>query len=53
MLDFDRELEKFKPMMDIEHIEEQLENETLEDMIDVLKSFGNSLNDTHSSRKEG
>lgn len=53
MLDFDRELEKFKPMMNIDHIEEQLKQETLEDMIDILKSFGTSLNEAWQSRKEG
>lgn len=52
MLDFDRELDKFKPMMNINHIEEQLEQETLEDMIDILKSFGTSVNEVHQSRKE-
>ncbi len=45
MLDFDRELEKFKPMMSIDHIEEQLKQETLEDLVDILKSFGTSLNE--------
>lgn len=37
MIDFEKELEKFKPIMEIGHIEEQIENEEMKDLIDLIK----------------
>lgn len=54
MLDFEKELERFKPMLNINRIEEQLEKEPLEDVIDVFKSFQKDLSEEkYMMRKEG
>lgn len=37
MIQFDKELEKFKPILEIDHIEEHIGNEEIKDMIDLLK----------------
>lgn len=37
MLNFEEELKKFKPSLEVEHLEEALYEEDLSDMMDVLK----------------
>ena len=54
MLDFDKELEKFKPMLKTNQIEEEIARDTLEDMIDIFKSFQRDImHDKYNMRKEG
>jgi len=45
MIDFKKELEKFAPMFNVDHIEEMIDKEDMEDLIDVLKDL--------KSNKEG
>lgn len=37
MIQFEKELEKFKPVLEINHIEEHIANEEIKDIIDLLK----------------
>lgn len=37
MLNFEEELKKFKPSLEVEHLEEALYEEDLSDMMEVLK----------------
>lgn len=39
MIDFKKELEKFIPMLDVDHIEERIEQDDMKDLIDILKVF--------------
>lgn len=39
MLDFEKELEKFKPVLNIQHIEERIDQDGIKDMIDIVKTF--------------
>ena len=39
MLDFEKELEKFKPVLNIQHIEERIDQDGIKDMIDIVKAF--------------
>lgn len=53
MLDFNKELESFKPMQDVEYTQEELASEELEDIIDVFKSFQKDIKkEKHNRRKE-
>lgn len=42
MIDFMKELEKFKPILDVDHIEEKIDNDDMKDLIDILKDFNKS-----------
>lgn len=54
MLDFDKELEKFKPMLKTSQIEEEIASDTLEDIIDLFKDFQEGImQDKYKMRKEG
>ncbi len=54
MLDFDKELERFKPMIKVSQIEEQIASDPLEDMIDLFKSFKQDIDqEKYNMRKEG
>lgn len=54
MLDFDKELEKFKPMLKTSQIEEAIASDTLEDIIDLFKNFQQGMaQDKYKIRKEG
>lgn len=37
MLNFNEELEKYKPILEIDHLEEQIATEDLSDVIDLIK----------------
>lgn len=50
MLNFERELEKFKPILDIDHIEEYINQEEMVDFIDILKEFNISLDIKHRKK---
>lgn len=39
MLDFEKELEGFKPIAEIDDIEDEIANDDLEDMLDILKAI--------------
>lgn len=59
MLDFNKELERFKPLQDIESTQSidltqgELASEELEDIIDVLKCFQKDIKkEKHNMRKE-
>lgn len=44
MLDFKKELEKFKPINEIDDIEESIANDELQDIMDLLKEVGKNNN---------
>lgn len=39
MLNFEAELKKFKPIPNIDHIEEQIKMEDIRDIMDLIKTF--------------
>ncbi|MDF2614917.1 MAG: hypothetical protein K0S71_2703 [Clostridia bacterium] len=39
MIDFKKELEKFSPLLDVDHIEDRIGKDDIKDLIDVLKEF--------------
>ncbi|WP_171903731.1 hypothetical protein [Cellulosilyticum sp. I15G10I2] len=39
MIDFKKELEKFKPLLDVDHIEDRIEQDDMKDLIDILKAI--------------
>lgn len=39
MIDFDEELKKFKPSMEVKEAEDAINNKDLTDMIDILKEM--------------
>lgn len=39
MIDFDKELKKFKPSMEVKEAEDAINNKDLTDMIDILKEM--------------
>lgn len=39
MLDFKKELDKFKPLLDVERIEERIDKDDMKDLMDILKEF--------------
>ena len=38
MLDFEQELEKFNPLLEVNHIENKIATEDMRDIIDLIKS---------------
>lgn len=52
MINFDKELEKFKPILSVNHVEEQITKEDMADMIDVLKMLGQDIYNEVSVLKE-
>lgn len=39
MIDFKKELEKFSPLLDVDHIEDRIGKDDIKDLIDILKEF--------------
>ena len=39
MLDFEEELKKFSPCMDVENVEEAIQNQEISDVMDLLKEM--------------
>lgn len=37
MIQFEKELEKFRPILEVANIEENIENEEIKDIIDLIK----------------
>ena len=40
MIDFEEELKKFKPSLDVENVEEAIRNQDLTDIVDILRELG-------------
>lgn len=38
MIQFDKELEKFKPVLEVNQIEDHIANEEIKDLIDLIKA---------------
>ena len=49
MLDFKQEIQKYKPVMEVDDIENSIKSNEIEDMIDVLKQFSEK-NKTNNNR---
>ena len=45
MLDFNEEIKKFKPILEIEQIEEDLDLKAIEDIKDILKGIMKPIED--------
>ena len=39
MLDYDEELKKFSPCLDVENVEDVIQNQEITDIIDLLKAM--------------
>lgn len=50
MLDYDEELKKFKPSLDVENVEDAIKNQDLTDIVDLLREL--ELNQKNSSKTE-
>lgn len=50
MLDYDEELKKFKPSLDVENVEDAIKNQDLTDIVDLLREL--ELNHRNSSKTE-
>ncbi len=37
MFDFKKELEKFSPLLNVDHIEDRIDQDDMKDLIDILK----------------
>ncbi|MCI6637329.1 MAG: hypothetical protein SOT60_07095 [Bilifractor sp.] len=48
MLDYNEELKKFKPSLDVENVEEAIKNQDLTDIVDLLREL--ELNQRNSSK---
>ena len=48
MLDYNEELKKFKPSLDVENVEEAIKNQDLTDIVDLLREL--ELNQRKSSK---
>lgn len=48
MLDYDEELKKFKPSLDVENVEDAIKNQDLTDIVDLLREL--ELNQRNSSK---
>ncbi|MEE1114121.1 MAG: hypothetical protein UHN88_03490 [Eubacterium sp.] len=44
MLDFDEELKRFKPSLDVDDVEDTLNGQDLTDIIDMMNDMRNPLN---------
>ncbi len=52
MLDFDEEIKKFKPILSVESVEDEIYSKDMTDVIDLLKEMHNS-NNANNSNTEG
>ncbi len=39
MIDFKKELKKFSPMLDVDHIEDRIDRDDMKDLIDIIKEL--------------
>lgn len=52
MINFDKELEKFKPILNVNRIEEHIGQEDMMDIIDIFKCLGQDIYNEASVLKE-
>ncbi len=53
MLDFDEEIKKFKPILSVESVEDEIYSRDMTDVIDLLKEMHNSNANAKNSNTEG
>ena len=46
MIDFKEELKKFKPIMEIDHVEESVLNNEIHDLLEILQDIDKKARDT-------
>lgn len=39
MLNFEEEIKKFKPSLEVEHIEKNMKNDNMTDLLDIIKKL--------------
>lgn len=52
MINFDKELEKFKPILNVNRIEEHISQEDMKDIIDIFKFFDRDIYNEASVLRE-
>ncbi|ADZ83186.1 hypothetical protein QTL86_10145 [Cellulosilyticum sp. ST5] len=52
MINFEKELEKFRPILNVNRIEERISQEDMMDMIDIFKFFDNDIYNEASALRE-
>ncbi len=52
MLNFDEELKKFKPILNVNNMEDSINNEEIKDITDYIKLFNESLESYQKQSKE-
>jgi len=48
MLDFKKEILKYKPILEVEDIENSINSDEIKDMMDILKQFSNQKQDSNN-----
>ncbi len=52
MINFEKELQKFKPILNVNHIEQQITQENMTDIIDLFRKIEvNKGNDTNQAKE--
>ncbi|MGI6056322.1 MAG: hypothetical protein ACOYBD_04990 [Bilifractor sp.] len=52
MLDYDEELKKFKPSLDVENVEDAIKNQDLTDIVDLLRELERNQRNSSKTKKE-
>ena len=52
MLDYNEELKKFKPSLDVENVEEAIKNQDLTDIVDLLRELELNQRNSAKTKKE-
>ena len=52
MLDYNEELKKFKPSLDVENVEEAIKNQDLTDIVDLLRELELNQRNKKKTKKE-
>ncbi|MCI8805266.1 MAG: hypothetical protein HFE59_05120 [Clostridiales bacterium] len=48
MLDFKKEIQKYKPILEVEDVENSINSDEIKDMMDILKQLSNQKQDTNN-----
>ncbi len=48
MLDFKKEILKYKPILEVEDVESSINSDEIKDMMDILKQLSNQKQDTNN-----
>ena len=48
MLDFKKEIQKYKPILEVEDVENSINSDEIKDMMDILKQLSNQNQDTNN-----